>query len=44
MAMDMNAATYALVKEILSQCHVVFDRFHIVALLNTAIVEMRRDQ
>jgi transposase len=43
-AMDMNAAYGSAVKESLPNADVVYDRFHIVALLNTAIDEIRRDQ
>jgi transposase len=44
MAMDMNAAYASAVKQQLPNVDVVFDRFHVVALLNTAIDEVRRDQ
>ncbi|MBA2726864.1 MAG: ISL3 family transposase [Parachlamydiaceae bacterium] len=43
-AMDMNAAYASATKKHLTNVDVVFDRFHIVALLNTAIDEIRRDQ
>jgi transposase len=43
-AMDMNAAYASATKKHLPQVDVVFDRFHVVALLNTAIDEIRRDQ
>ncbi len=43
-AMDMNAAYASATKMHLSNVDVVFDRFHAVALLNTAIDEVRRDQ
>ena len=43
-AMDMNAAYASVTKEHLPGVDVVFDRFHVVALLNTAIDEIRRDQ
>lgn len=43
-AMDMNAAYASATKEHLPDVDVVFDRFHVVALLNTAIDEIRRDQ
>jgi len=43
-AMDMNAAYAAVTKKHLLDVDVVFDRFHVVALLNTAIDEIRRDQ
>jgi transposase len=44
MAMDMNAAYASATKKYLPDIDVVFDRFHVVALLNTAIDEIRRDQ
>lgn len=44
MAMDMNAAYASAAKKHLPNVDVVFDRFHVVALLNTAIDEVRRDQ
>lgn len=43
-AMDMNAAYASATKKNLPDVDVVFDRFHVVALLNTAIDEIRRDQ
>jgi transposase len=43
-AMDMNAAYASAAKKYLPNVDVVFDRFHVVALLNTAIDEIRRDQ
>jgi len=43
-AMDMNAAYASATKKYLPNVDVVFDRFHVVALLNTAIDEIRRDQ
>jgi len=43
-AMDMNAAYASAVKKYLPQVDIVFDRFHVVALLNTAIDEIRRTQ
>jgi len=43
-AMDMNAAYASAVKKYLPDVDVVFDRFHVVALLNTVIDEIRRDQ
>ncbi len=43
-AMDMNAAYASAVKKYLPNVDVVFDRFHVFALLNTAIDEIRRDQ
>lgn len=44
MAIDMNAAYASATKKFLPDVDVVFDRFHVVALLNTAIDEIRRDQ
>ncbi len=44
MAMDMNAAYASAVRNHLQGIDIVFDRFHVVALLNTAIEEIRRDQ
>ena len=44
MAMDMNAAYASATKEHIPNVDVVYDRFHVVALLNTAIDEIRRDQ
>jgi transposase len=43
-AMDMNAAYASATKKYLPDVDVVFDRFHVVALLNTVIDEIRRDQ
>jgi transposase len=43
-AMDMNAAYALAVREFLPEVDIVFDRFHVVALLNTAIDEIRRSQ
>jgi len=43
-AMDMNAAYASATKKHLPNVDVVFDRFHVVVLLNTAIDEIRRDQ
>jgi len=43
-AMDMNAAYASVTKKYLPGVDVVFDRFHVVALLNKAIDEIRRDQ
>ena len=42
-AMDMNAAYASVVNKYLPDVDVVFDRFHVVALLNTAIDEIRRN-
>jgi len=44
MAMDMNAAYASATKQFLPHVDIVFDRFHVVALLNTAIDEIRRSQ
>lgn len=44
MAMDMNAAYASAVQNHLPEVDVVFDRFHVVALLNKTIEEVRRDQ
>lgn len=44
MAMDMNAAYASAVRNHLPDIDIVFDRFHVVALLNAAIEEVRRDQ
>jgi transposase len=43
-AMDMNAAYASVTKIYLPDVDIVFDRFHVVALLNMAIDEIRRDQ
>lgn len=43
-AMDMNAAYASATRHHLPNVDIVFDRFHVVALLNTAIDEIRRDQ
>lgn len=43
-AMDMNAAYASATKQFLPQVDIVFDRFHVVALLNAAIDEIRRSQ
>ena len=43
-AMDMNAAYASAIKNHLPEVDIVFDRFHVVALLNTVIDEIRRDQ
>jgi transposase len=43
-AMDMNAAYASAVRQYLPNIDIVFDRFHVVALLNTAIDEIRRNQ
>jgi transposase len=44
MAMDMNAAYASAVEKYLPDIDVVFDRFHVVGLLNKAIDDIRRDQ
>lgn len=44
MAMDMNAAYASSATTYLPNIDIVFDRFHVIALLNTAIDEIRRDQ
>jgi transposase len=44
MAMDMNAAYASAVRKYLPGVDIVFDRFHVVGLLNTVIDEIRRDQ
>ena len=43
-AMDMNAAYASAVKMFLPGIDIVFDRFHVVSLLNTALDEIRRAQ
>lgn len=43
-AMDMNAGYASVVKLYLPKVDIVFDRFHVVALLNATIDEIRRDQ
>lgn len=43
-AMDMNAAYASATKQFLQNVDVVFDRFHVVALLNKTIDEIRRSQ
>jgi transposase len=42
-AMDMSSAYFWAVRETLPHVDVVFDRFHVVALMNQAIDEFRRD-
>jgi transposase len=44
MAMDMNAAYASAARSHLPEVDVVFDRFHVVAMLNKTIDEIRRDQ
>ncbi len=43
-AMDMNAAYASAIKLYLPGVDVVYDRFHVVGLLNTALEEIRRSQ
>lgn len=43
-AMDMNAAYASATRQFLPHVDIVFDRFHVVALLNTTIDEIRRNQ
>jgi transposase len=43
-AMDMSSAYYHAVRENLPLVDIVFDRFHIMALINQAIEDLRRDQ
>jgi transposase len=42
-AMDMSSAYFSAVRETLPRVDIVFDRFHIMALMNQAIDELRRD-
>lgn len=42
-AMDMSSAYFSAVRESLPNADIVFDRFHIMALMNQAIDELRRD-
>lgn len=42
-AMDMSSAYFSAVRETLPHVDIVFDRFHIMALMNQAIDELRRD-
>ena len=42
--MDMNAAYASAARKYLPGIDIVFDRFHVVGLLNTAIEEIRRNQ
>jgi transposase len=42
-AMDMSSAYFWAVRETLPHAKVVFDRFHVVSLMNQAIDELRRD-
>jgi transposase len=43
-AMDMNAAYASATRQFLPNVDIVFDRFHVVSLLNQAIDEIRREQ
>lgn len=43
-AMDMNAAYASATEKYLTNVDVVYDRFHVVALLNKTIDEIRREQ
>jgi transposase len=43
-AMDMNAPYAAAVRQFLPETDIVYDRFHVMALLNSAIEEIRRSQ
>lgn len=43
-SMDMNAAYASVTQKYLPDVDIVFDRFHLVALLNKVIDEIRRDQ
>ena len=42
-AMDMSSAYFGAAREALPDVDIVFDRFHITALMNRAIDELRRD-
>jgi transposase len=42
-AMDMSSSYFWAVRETLPRVRVVFDRFHVVSLMNQAIDELRRD-
>jgi len=42
-AMDMSSAYFSAVRETLPCVDIVFDRFHIMALMNQAMDELRRD-
>jgi transposase len=42
-AMDMSSAYFWAVRETLPGARIVFDRFHVVSLMNQAIDELRRD-
>lgn len=43
-AMDMSSAYYHAVLEVLPHADIVFDRYHIMALINQAIEDLRREQ
>jgi transposase len=43
-AMDMSSAYFSAFREILPNVDIVFDRYHIVALINQAIEKLRREQ
>jgi transposase len=43
-AMDMSSAYYSVVREVLPHVDIVFDRYHIMALINHAIEELRREE
>jgi transposase len=43
-AMDMSSAYYSAVREVLPNVDIVFDRYHIMALINNAIEDLRRKQ
>lgn len=43
-AMDMNASYASAAKVFLPNIDIVFDRFHVIGLLNASIEEIRRDQ
>lgn len=43
-AMDMNASYASATRIFLPNVDIVFDRFHVIALLNTAVDEIRRSQ
>lgn len=44
MAMDMSGPYESAVREVLPQIDIVFDRYHVMALCNKAIDEIRREQ
>ena len=44
MAMDMSGSYYNAVREVLPQVDIVFDHYHVSALVNQAIDELRREQ